>query len=751
MVMTTWRSLAALLLGTAFVSQAASGQPASTPPQRPRIGLVLAGGGAKGAAHIGVIRVLDELHVPVDCVVGTSMGALVGATFASGVPAPELERAVLAIDWKRTVGGQGRRDRMPIERKLTQLTYSNPLEVGLQHGSVRLPGGLIATQEIEQAIRTLVASARYTHNFDDLPLPFRAIATDMVAGDMVVLDGGDLAEAMRASMAMPGVFSPVLIDGKVLSDGGITRNLPVDIARNLCADVVIAVWMSSPPPTADDLTSSLSLLSRSVDVMISANERAQIASLGPADVGIEVPMGDIGTTAFERVPEALELGRKAAEDRRDDLRRFAVSDDAYRAWRTKLDKSEEEKPVLAEVRIVGTQRVNPDYVRAQLQHVVPGKAVSADGVAADIERIYALGDFERVDYELTGPPEARVLEISPVEKEWGPTFMRFDLGLAAYEGGDIFAILRADHDRTWINSLGGHWHNALQVGRQAVARTDFYQPLDVSQRFFVQPSVQAEDDYEDVYSNGDRAARYIMRQRYGQVDLGMNVSTLAQFRLGVRTGSQAAEIDTGASVLPEFPREPDTTVELRALFDTRDTLALPTHGMLVNARYAHSENWFGGQFDYSLFEALIARAFSVRNGDSLAILVGGGAAPSGELPATELFELGGIRTFPGLRPGELRGTSYWTAATRYSWRLVDIQPLFGQSLYAGVRVQAAQMRGRVDGLPAETLYGLAGTVAGRTPAGPFVFSIGWVNDGSWQFQFSIGRPVAEGALLDDLQ
>src|SRR5262249_49270118 len=150
------------------------------------------------------------------------------------------------------------------------------------------------------------------------------------------------------------------------------------------------------------------------------------------------------------------------------------------------------------------------------------------------------------------------------------------------------------------------------VGRQSLARTDFYQPLDRNQRFFVQPIAQAEDDYEDVYANGDRAARYIMRQRYGQVDLGVNFGTLAQLRLGVRTGSQEAELDTGAAALPEFARTPDTTVEVRALFDTRDTLALPTRGMFVNARYAHSEDWFGGQFDYSLFEALIARAFSVR-------------------------------------------------------------------------------------------------------------------------------------------
>ena len=744
-----WRSAVAGLVGATLLGAASAQVSAPAPSQRPRIGLVLAGGGAKGAAHIGVIRVLDQLHIPVDCVVGTSMGALVGATFASGVTAPELERAVLAIDWKRTVGGQGRRDSMPIQRKLSSLTYSIPLEVGVQGGSVRLPGGLIATQGIEQSIRTLVASARYTHNFDELPIPFRAVATDMVAGEMVVLDSGDLAEAMRASMALPGVFSPVVIDGKVLSDGGITRNLPVDIARKLCADVVIAAWMSTPPPTAADLTSSLSLVTRSVDVMITANERAQIASLGPNDIGIEIPMGDIGSASFERVPEALERGRKATETRSADLARYSVSEDAYKAWLAKVGKTEQDKPMLADVKIVGLQRVSLAYVQAQLKNVAPGRALTADDIAADIERIYALGDFQRVDYDVTGPPDARVLEITPVEKEWGPNFLRFDLGLAAYEAGDIFAIMRAEHDRTWMNSLGGRWHNAAQVGRQALIRSDFYQPLDTNQRFFVQPIVQAEDDYEDIYTNGDRAARYIMRQRYAQADIGVNFGTRAQLRLGVRSGSQAAEVDTGAPVLPEFARTPDTAVELRALYDTRDTLALPTRGTFVNLRYAQSQDWFGGKFDYSLYEGVVARAFSVHSGDSLAVLVGGGATPTGDVPPTELFELGGIRSFPGLRAGELRGTSYWTAGTRYAWQLGDTS-LFGQTLYAGVRFQAAQMRGRVDGLPADTLYGLAGSIAGRTAVGPFVLSLGWVNDGSWQVQFSIGRPVSEGTLLDDL-
>jgi NTE family protein len=748
--MRTWRPLAGLVIGLAVVCQGASGQPAAAPAQRPRIGLVLAGGGAKGAAHVGVLQVLDELHVPIDCVTGTSMGALVGGTFAAGIPAPEIKRAVLAIDWQRVVGGQGRRDVMPIKRKLASNTYTNSLEVGVNKG-LRLPGGLIGTQDIEQVIRTLVESARYTYDFDELPIPYRAVATDMVAGDMVVLSQGDLADAMRASMAFPGAFAPVTIDGKLLSDGGMVRNLPVDVARKLCADVVIAVWMSSPPPTAADLTSSLSLLSRSTDVMFATNQREQIASLRPTDVGIEVPMGDIGTSSFTRVPEAVDLGYKAADAQRDALRRFAVSDDEYRAWRATLVRPANETAVLTDVRLVGTKRVNPEYIRAQLEHVAPGKNVSVADITADTDRIYALGDFERVEYSLKGPPEARVLEISPVEKAYGPDFLRFDLGLATYEGGDLFAIMRLDHDRTWMNSLGGQWHNAVQIGRQTIAQTDFYQPLDVRQRFFVQPLALADDDYEDLYVDGDRVARYVMRQRYAQLDFGMNVGTRAQLRLGVRSGSHQAKLDTGVPALPELERTPDSTVQVGAIFDTRDSAALPTRGTYLNARYAHSEDWFGGKFDYSMFEALMVKAFSVGKGNSLTIMAGGGETLSGELPATEQFEVGGIRTFPGLRPGELRGGGYWTAGTRYSWRLADIQPLFGQALYAGIRVQAAEMHERIDQVAAETLYGLSGSLGGRTPIGPFIFSLGWVSDHSWQVQFTLGRPVAEGTMLDEVQ
>ena len=213
--------------------------------QRPHIGLVLAGGGAKGGAHIGVIKVLEQQHVPIDCIAGTSMGALIGAGYAAGLPAAELEKFVTGIDWQAVVGGVGRWPLQPIEQKRLATAANTAVELGVREGQIVTPGGLSDTSgRVDDLLRSYVAHARMVSDFDRLPIPFRAIATDMVAGQMVVLDSGDLAEAMRASMALPGAFAPVTIERNILSDGGMMRNLPVDIARETCADLVI-VWISS--------------------------------------------------------------------------------------------------------------------------------------------------------------------------------------------------------------------------------------------------------------------------------------------------------------------------------------------------------------------------------------------------------------------------------------------------------------------------------------------------------------------------
>ena len=716
----------------------------------PRIGLVLGGGGAKGGAHIGVLRVLDELHVPIACVAGTSMGALVGATFAAGMPPAEIEKEVRDINWSRTVGSEGQRSRMPISRKLAGVTYTNNLEMGISHGRLVGAAGLLRTQDIENLLRNLVADARFTHDFDALPIPFRAVATDMLTGQMVVLGKGDLAVAMRASMAVPGAFAPVTLDGRVLADGSLVRNLPVDVARSLCADVVIAVSLPSPPLKASDLATPVALAARVMDVSVIANENAQLATLTDRDVSIVVPMGDIGSTSFTQVPDTIEMGREAALSVAGKLRRYSLPDAEYRAWRAQVTRASPPATTLADVRINGLEHVNPDYVRSQLGAVKPGATVSNAEIADVTGHLYALGDFSRVDYRLAGSPDARVLDIEPVEKPWGPNFLRFDLGIAGGTGSTLQAVIRAEHRRTWVNRRGGEWHSALQLGQENLVETGFYQPLDIPQRFFVDPKLKLDSTLEDIYLDGVRVARYNFRTRNAQLDFGANLGTRAQLRAGIRRGVMSIDRDTGPPSFQDVDGVDVASLDYSLVYDTRDAVALPTRGTLLNVRLVDASTWLGGEQEYGLIEGVLTRAFPWR-GDSLSLKVSGGTRLSGTLPPNELFQLGGIRTFPGLQSGELRGEGYWLAGADYAWKLADIQSLFGQALYAGLRFDVGRMADRIDDVDDDVLRGIAATLSGRSPVGPILISLGYVNSGSWQLQFAVGRPIVEGSLLDTIQ
>jgi len=716
---------------------------------RPRIGLVLGGGGAKGMAHIGVIRVLDELHVPIDCIAGTSMGALVGGAIAAGMPPAQLEAETIGIDWATTIGGKGARDIVPIERKLARKTYTNSIEVGIKDGRLAGVSGLIDTQDIEGVIRGLVADARVQLDFDELPISFRAIATDMVTGDMVVLDDGDISVAMRASMALPGVFSPVVIGDSVLADGGMVRNLPVDVARDLCADVVIAVWLSSPQPEVADLMSASALLGRSSDVMIEANEKLQIASLTDRDTGINVPMGDISSASFDRAADAVELGRAAAEAVASQLSRYAMPEQEYLAWREAIDESSSDTVYLTDVRVRGLKRVNSEYVQAQLRYAKAGSQATMDEIKADTNRVYALGDFERVDYRFTGPRDKRVLEIWPVEKTYGPNFFRADLGLAGDTNSELMANLRVDHDLVWLNSYGGRWHNAVQLGRQTILRTDFYQPVDVQQSFFVQPILSFESSLEDIYVDGSREARYFLQELYGEIDVGANIGNTAQIRTGLQSGLIGTRRDTGLTLLPELDRERDSNIYVGAVLDTRDNVGLETRGTYMYADFRDSGSWLSGEQNYTMAEGVISHTIPISD-NALNILLAGGSELDGELPPTRDFLLGGIRSFPGLQINELRGTSYWVAGANYRQKVANIWSLLNQSLYAGVRLRAGRVGGRRDGVNDGALYGISGGLGGRTPIGAFNLSLGYVTNDSWALQFAIGAPIAEGTALDQI-
>ena len=714
--------------------------------ERPRIGLVLGGGGARGGAHVGVLKVLDELRVPVDCVAGTSMGALVGATFAAGTPPERIEREITAINWAATIGSEGRRALLPVQRKEAGITYSNNIEFSVHEGRLRGDSGLLASQHIESRLRLLIGEARRTRDFDDLPLPFRAVATDLASGSMVVLEKGDLARAMRASMAVPGVFAPVVVDGQVLTDGGLLRNLPVDVARSLCADVVIAVVLTAPPRSAAELSSPLALARRSIDAMIESNEGTQLATLGENDVAIRVPVGDIGAGDFDRVPETIPLGERATRDMAEALADYSLPEAAYRRWREALDRGQADPVRVEEIRFAPLQHASADYLRSRMR-ISPGDTVPLEAIEGDMNRIYASSDFVRVDYRLLPGDEGRRLRIEAVEKP-GTDFLRFDLGLAGSAGGDVLFALRADHRREWVNSLGGQWRNALQLGQLSELETAFYQPLEPTQRFFIEPGLRLERSLEDVFDEGDRISRYELVQAEARVNVGFNINNHSRLSAGLRHGLADYDLDIGEALFAEGHTR-DSNVVIDGLYDTRDASTLPTRGSYVQFQYTHADEWLGGEHDYQQLEAVVGHSTPWR-GNVLLLAGGAGWTLDGDLPRHRDFRIGGARSFPALERGEFRGENYWSASATWLLKLADIQALFGQVFYGGAGLHALRVTDRIDQQPEQTVLGASFTLGARTPVGPLLLSLGVADNDSVQLHVALGRPIAEGSLLDRL-
>jgi NTE family protein len=733
-----------LILFTSTVRAAESAPPPGD-PTRPRLGLVLAGGGAKGGAHVGVLKVLEEAHVPIDCIAGTSMGALIGAGYASGIPAKDLETFLTGIDWKAVVGGVGQRDLQPIEQKRAGVTYSNNLEFGLQDKRVVIPGGVVNTASIEDLLRTYVAGARMQPNFDKLPIPYRAVATDMVTGEMVVLKDGDLATAMRASMAIPGAFAPVVTDQYILADGGMVRNIPVDVARELCAERVIVVNLVEPSVPREKLQTSIQLLSRSNGVMIEANERLQLATLGPDDVRIDVQMGDIGTADFERVPDTVPLGEAAARAALPQLARYSVSKDQYHVWRQQVTARQDVEATLADVKYVGMERVNPKYLESRAQ-VKPGDTVDITEISAEAQRMSALPEFESVEYRLVGDPDHPTLEWMPREKRWGPNYLKFDLGVYGSAGGDLGFTVYAKHTRTWLNSLGAEWRNEIQIGLDNTLRTAFYQPLDVEQRWFVEPRVVLSLTREDVFYDGERLATYNFSDLGGGVDFGLNMGHRAQARLGYIYTRRDVSVDTGSLLLPEGDHD-DAGVMAQLTYDSRDTAFNPTDGLAGMLEYLRSDDSLGADRNWERIEAGVGMALPVRRDIVWATLAGGSDLGS-DLPPDRLFMLGGPGSFPGFELGELRASAYWSAAGSYLWKMADIMTLRGQALYAGARLQATQVYDRLDRIDEGQIYGGSLFLTGRTQAGPFTVGVGMTSVDTWSLWLAIGRPIGHGTILE---
>jgi NTE family protein len=719
-----------------------AGATAAAAEARPRVGLVLGGGGALGAAHVGVLKVLEELRVPVDCIAGTSMGALVGGAYASGMSAAEAEQFLTDIDWQSIFSKQQKRRYQPMRVKRDNLTVSNKLEFGLGEHGLIAPRGLVETQQVESLLRNMVASQTGVENFDRLPIPFRAVATDLKSGQMVVFRSGDLPTALRASMSVPGAFAPVEVGDWLLVDGGITRNLPVDVAREACADVVIAIAVSPTEPEVERMRSAAGSLGRMVEIMIRGNEQASLNSLAADDVGVSIVLEDVTSVDFHMAASAIEQGERAARAASGRLRTLALPESDYQAWADarNLRRGAPAERRVAGVRFEGVDAVSSAWLATRIT-TRAGSPLDDAVLADDALRIFATGAYESVSHRYEGPPAAPVVVFLPVAKSWGPTFIAFDYGIESSLRGDPLMMASALLRHTWPQSAGREWRGLVQIGRETRLETDLRNYFGTARRFFALPRIGWYDEREDYFVGDDRVATYDSRSVYGQLRAGVEMDTWGELQLGLYRSVDQFAPDIGSPLLPSLRDYDDGGLLVEFERDTRDSDVWATSGSRQRLEYLRAESALGAADAYETL--LVEWNESIPLGRALLLLdLAGGSALGSTPPPQQYFRLGGPGALSGLEYGALRGEDFLYTQAGLGWRLTDVDPLLGMTLFAGAAIEAGNVWNRVDGTSASGLL-LGGRLffGGSTPFGPVTLSLGYVDSGDLALFLGLGRPV----------
>ena len=586
-------NFSALLLGALLsMPSAASAQAlaaADHPTPKPRVALVLSGGGARGLAHIGVLRALRELHVPVDIVVGTSMGSVIGGAYAAGRSVEELESIARSIPWDEVLADRPSRDRLTQRRREEDVEIPSRLEFGLSRQGLSLPPAAAGNAALEAALAALLPTGQAMRPAAHLALPFRAVAADLLTGDLVELSDAPLLTTLRASLSVPGVFAPVRVQGRLLVDGGLVRNLPVDIARAMGAEAVIAVNLGTSLAPENQLGSSLGVAQQMLNILTEQNVQRSLKELGPADILITPEMGGIGFLDFKRHETAFDLGASAVRKVADRLRRLAVTPERFAALEGSRQSGAavaEPAVAIASVEVQGTQRINPAELLAQTG-LRQGESVTPEQVRLAAARLYGRGDIALVDTVLSDSPKGRQVMLNVSEAAWAQNRVRLGLELNSdFADNSSFGIV-AGHVMTSMNAWGAEWRTTARVGSSRELRTQWWQPLGAGSAWYLQAEASYASGAQDVFVDGHRLARIGQQLVETDVALGRQLGSWGDIRLGWRRASFRGEV-----LIPQDPsldgRGSGSARYVAFNVDTLEPLSFPVRGQLLQAQWTQS-------------------------------------------------------------------------------------------------------------------------------------------------------------------
>ncbi|HTE40872.1 MAG TPA: patatin-like phospholipase family protein [Steroidobacteraceae bacterium] len=720
------------------VAQVTPGAAVANGGLRPRIGLVLSGGGARGAAHVGVLKVLEELRIPIDAVAGTSMGAVVGGLYASGLSAREVEDTLLSLDWQESFSDQSPRRALGFRRKQDDRNFLVRYALGIDSDGFKLPKGLIQGQKLAQVLRAATLPVIEVDDFDRLPIPFRAVATDLETGAEVVMGSGDLVTAMRASMSAPGVFVPTEREGRLLADGGMVHNLPIAVAQQMNVDMLIVVDVSFPLYTRDELTSPIEMTLQGSAIMIRSRTLEERSKLTERDIVIDPQLGTYGSVDFTRVEQVRALGEDAARAMIPRLRQYSLDQAGYQSYLAGRSPRVTEPRVISFVRTDAAGGRYQQMVSDVMRDVV-GKPLDKYFVESRLKELYAIDLFESVDYTVVEDGPRTGLEFHLRRKSWGPTYVRFGLNIEDnFEGNSRYNVA-ARFIATELNSLNGEWLTDLQVGDNPRFYTEFYQPLGYGHRYFVSPHIDLSVRNVEVHDENDRVTEYRVRENAVGFDVGRELGNWGEWRVGVFRGSESSRVRVGDPTLPETNFSSGGYFG-RISYDTLDSIYFPREGAQYTIEWNGQRESVGSDrvSDRVLAGATIAQSFGK---STIIVAANVGATLNTETFPQDYFQLGGFLNLSGLGTGEISGPHYGIGRVMYYRKIgsggsnaLDVP------LYAGVSLEAGNVWQQKRDMSVNDLRKNIGVFLGAdTILGPVYLGAGADEHGESAFYLYLGR------------
>ncbi|MDH4108078.1 MAG: patatin-like phospholipase family protein [Gammaproteobacteria bacterium] len=706
---------------------------------RPRIGLVLGGGGARGAAHIGVLRELERQRIPVDAIAGTSMGAIVGGLYAAGVSVDELEQVVQSIDWYDAFADAPGRQDLRFRRKQDDEAFPIRFTLGIRDGEVQLPKGLIQGQKLGLILRELTIDAAAVRDFDELPIPFRAVASDIATGEMVELAEGDLALSMRASMSAPGIFAPVVVDGRTLVDGGLVGNVPVDTIRDMGVDIVIAVDVEFPLYEPEQLASALDITAQMLTVLIRKETRRQLATLNEQDFLIRPDLGQFGSTNFGEIVEAIEPGATATAAEEAGLARYSLDPESYARYQARRDAGLLRPGTLDFVEVRAAGPLSPRVLEARLTSK-PGDPVDSKRLARDANAIYGMDQYEHVDYRLASVGDRTGVVFDARPKSWGPNFLQFGVSMEDdFEGATEFNM-SARLTRMGLNSRGAEWRSDLQLGTEPYFTTEFYQPLSFDSRYFVAPRFAVEQRNVQAFADEFSIARYRVSEGDLGVDAGRELGNWGELRVGAFRGRGHAAVKVGDPGLPTFDFDTGGFFA-RLAVDTLDDAQIPRHGLRADLEWRGGRPSLGDDVNSDSVETDISlvRTFGRHTWQVGAVY---NTTFSDELQIQNFFPLGGFLRLSGLARGEILGPHAALGRLVYYRRSGTPEgSLFEVPVYLGASLEAGNVWQNRSDMGFGSLIASGSLFAGfDTYLGPLFIGAGFAEGGRNNFYLQLGAP-----------